>query len=71
MSRAAHPAGKRRRCSLTGCDEAPTVRVAVPGAFAIVRPLDSPNPVGDPVCLDHAHHAVDVMLMRATPEPAR
>lgn len=71
MSRAHHPAGKRLRCAVDDCGQAPAALVAVPGAFAIVRPLTSPNPVGDLVCLDHAHHAVDVMLMRAAPEPAR
>jgi hypothetical protein len=25
---------------------------------------------GQPVCLDHSHHLVDVLILRSTPEPA-
>jgi hypothetical protein len=36
--------------------------------FAIFRPLTSTNQMGDPRCLDCTHHALDLMLMRATEE---
>lgn len=58
-------------CQQIGCDQPAVALIAapigMPGApvFAIVRPLTSPVQIGDQVCLDHAHHAVDLMLMRA------
>lgn len=71
MSRADHPAGKGRRCAAIGCGQVAAASIAVPGGFAIIRPLSSEHAsAGDLACLDHAHLAVDIMLMRATPEPA-
>jgi hypothetical protein len=73
MGHADHPAGKRLRCAAIDCGQRPAARVAVPpanpAAFAVVRPLTSDHPIGEVLCLDHVHHAVDAMLMRATPAP--
>lgn len=63
-------------CTTEGCTEPAAARIAgsdvsgptVPGlGFAIVRPAASPAMVGDPLCLDHTHHAIDLMLLRALP----
>lgn len=70
MSRADHPAGKGLRCA-DCCNQPAAARVAVPAGFAVIRPLNHPNPVGDLLCLDCAHTAIDVMLLRATPKPTR
>lgn len=71
MGMSDHPAGRARTCASTGCTERPVARVVAPGGFAIIRPLTSANTRGDLVCVDHAHVAVDLMLLRATPEPTR
>lgn len=63
------------RCMVPGCPEPPAARISfpqLPGAeFVIVRPATSHAALGDLVCVDHAHHAVDQMLMQARPEPGR
>ena len=71
MSMADHPAGRAHRCADDTCTERPVARVVAPGGFAIVRPLDSANARGVAVCVEHAHVAIDLMLLRATPEPTR
>jgi hypothetical protein len=38
------------------------------GTFVTIQPLGSGK--GQPTCLDHAHHLVDLMLLRSRPEPA-
>jgi hypothetical protein len=64
-----------------GCPEPAVARVAspllpgsdVPGfGFAIVRPITSPAAQhGEPLCVEHTHLAIDVMLMGAQPRSDR
>lgn len=55
-------------CFFTGCDLPAVLRVVgnttpASGPLGVlVRPLSQGR--GDPACLDHAHHAIDVMLAR-------
>ena len=73
MSAADHPAGRARRCTIGNCPELAMTRVAAGNApattFLTVQPLSGRG--GQLACLDHAHHLVDVMLLKATPEPTR
>ena len=68
MSRADHPAGSDLRCSFVDCDGTPAARVTVMPGVAVLRPAD--GTWGRLVCIPCAHHAVDVMLIRSSPEPA-
>ncbi len=70
MSRADHPASRALRCTFdTACTQPPAARVDRGVGYAVVVPPD--GLVGDLVCLDHAHTLIDLMLLRATPEPTR
>jgi hypothetical protein len=61
-------------CQAPGCNLPAAALVAAPhgapGAplFAIVRPVTATTQLGEPRCLDCAHHALDLMLMRAREE---
>lgn len=77
-----HPAHGGHTCSTPGCGQRAAARVCLPLlpdtagpglGFTIIRPAASPVVVGDLLCLDCAHAAVDDMLMNATvpgPGPA-
>lgn len=64
-------------CTSEGCRERAASRVSsselsgppIPGlGFVIVRPVANWAPgAGMPLCLEHTHHAVDLMLLRALP----
>lgn len=63
-------------CTTDGCDRPAAARVGVPllplpaGAalgFAVVWPLAHSGATGLPACIDHVHHAIDLMLMSAQP----
>lgn len=68
-------------CAAPNCGKPAAARVAYPLlpppqaliglGFVIVRPATTPNPMGDLLCVDCCHHVVDLMLLRATPEPKR
>jgi hypothetical protein len=64
-------------CTEPGCDAPAAARVGTPQlpgpplpglGFLMIRPATTPVPTGLLLCLDHTHLAVDVMLLRATPE---
>jgi hypothetical protein len=67
-------------CTAADCTETAVARVGspqlipghhVPGmGFLLIRPAAAQVHTGLLLCLDHAHHAVDLMLLRDTPEPA-
>lgn len=67
-------------CTAADCSETAVARVGssqifpgpqVPGmGFLLIRPATAQVATGVLFCLDHAHHAVDLMLLRETPEPA-
>lgn len=66
-------------CTERDCRQPAAARVAFPQlpgpplpgmGFVIVRPAATAVPTGVLVCLDHAHHAIDLMLLRGTPAPA-
>lgn len=73
MSQAEHPANGAPPCRMPDCDQPAAARctwISFPGrthTFVNVQPLTGQ---GQPTCLDHVHHLVDVLLIRATPEPA-
>jgi hypothetical protein len=59
-------------CSFVGCHEAAIAYVSVPSGgppgtttFAIIRPLSTSTKLGDLLCVNCTHVAVDLMLMRA------
>ncbi len=61
-------------CDRPGCGQPARARAAHPQldgppghGFIIIRPPDSPVAVGELLCLDCAHSAVDDMLIRAIP----
>lgn len=67
-------------CTAADCSEPAIARVGspqlipghdIPGmGFLILRPASAQVATGVLFCLDHTHHAVDLMLLRDTPEPA-
>jgi hypothetical protein len=67
-------------CTSEGCTEPAVSRVSssdlsgppIPGlGFVIVRPAATWEPgAGMPLCLEHTHHAVGLMLLRAMPGAA-
>lgn len=67
------------RCASEGCGQPGAAWVAAVQpdevwrtgqGFMIVRPMGSPiGGHGVPLCVDHAHHQMDLMLLRALPSP--
>lgn len=59
-----------RKCSAQDCDETAIAGASIPTglsgrpAYALIRRLTDDEQRGTPLCLDHAHYALDVMLMR-------
>lgn len=75
MTPADHPAHGHPRCVQPDCGQPAAASACwnVSGhgpAIVAVHPLHPGTPWTWPVCLDHAHHAIDLMLLRALPEPA-
>lgn len=74
-----HPFTGRTRpvlsCARPHCQAPAAARMLIPTnpdgrpEFAYLRPLTG-APVGVPVCLDCAHHLIDLMLIDNTPTPA-
>lgn len=67
-----HPAGRARRCTIGACPGLAQARVSAGNGtaarFLTVQPLAGQ---GQLACIDHAHHLVDLMLLRALPEVTR
>lgn len=66
-------------CTQDGCPEPAVARVGLPLlpyppghglGYAVVWPLANSGATGLPLCVDHVHHAVDLMLLAAQPEAA-
>lgn len=69
----AHPS---LSCSIGNCENPVVARVTVPNlepgrrpTVALIRSAAAGKSEGKPMCLDHAHYAVDLMLLRATDPP--
>lgn len=67
-------------CGMADCAEPGAAWVAVVQpdevwraglGFMIVRPVGSPIHGGVLLCVDHAHHQIDLLLLRALPERPR
>jgi hypothetical protein len=66
-------------CTADRCTQRAAARIGTPLlpnppgvglGFVIVWPIAHRGATGLPVCLDHAHHTVDLMLMDAQPGAA-
>lgn len=66
-------------CTWEGCDQPAAARVGVPLlpypagrglGYVVIHPPDAATATGFPMCLDHVHLQVDVVLMKAKPEAA-